>query len=504
MFVSGVWDAQGVTHYVDANSSNPMPPYTSWATAAATIQDAVDASAADDQVMVTNGVYATGGHAVYEGQITNRIAVTKPLSVFSVNGAQATIIDGRGETRCAYLTNGANLSGFALTNGVGTYPAGGGAYISAGGGGVYCESTNALVFNCLIVSNTAIEGGGAFSGTLSNCTLIGNSAPNWIDYGGGARWSILNHCTLIGNYAYANGGGADHCTLNNCMLRGNLASQGGPGLLRGPLPFTSYGNGGGASSSTLNNCALLQNNAAWAGGAVIECYLTNCTLVANNAGCAWSSTLYNCITYFNPDGNYIGSTLNYCCTTPDPGGVGNITLDPILVDVAGGDLRLQSNSPCINAGNNSYVGTSTDLDGNPRINNGTVDMGAYEFQGASGLIGFHEWLGQYGLPGDGSADLIDSDRDGMNNWQEWQAGTNPTNAASSLRLISGAPSGNNVVVSWKSVLGVGYSVQRAKDLGSPGTFTVVATNLAGQAGTTTFTDTNAEGAARAFYRVGVQ
>lgn len=481
-----------------------MPPYTSWATAATAIQDAVDASVADDEVIVTNGVYDTGGRAVYEGQPTNRVAVMVPLSVRSVNGAEATIIDGKAEMRCVYLTNGASLSGFAITNGTGSYSTGGGAYVSAGGGGIYCESTNVLVFNCLIVSNTAVEGGGAFSGTLSNCTLIGNSAPNWIDYGGGARWSILNHCTLIGNYAYANGGGADHCTLNNCMLRGNVASMGGPGLLRGPLPMTSYGNGGGASSSILNNCALVQNRAAWAGGAVIECYLANCTLVSNNAGGAWSSTLYNCIDYFNSSGNYSGSSLNYCCTTPDPGGVGNITLDPLFVDVAGGDLRLQSNSPCINTGSNLYVGTSADLADNPRIINGTVDMGAYEFQGASGLTGFHGWLAQYGLPGDGSADFIDSDGDGMNNWQEWCAGTTPTNATSVLRIISATPSDNKVAVSWNSVLGVGYYLQRSYDLGSPTPFSVVATNLAGQTGTTTFTDTNGWGTARVFYRVGVQ
>jgi len=68
-------------------------------------------------------------------------------------------------------------------------------------------------------------------------------------------------------------------------------------------------------------------------------------------------------------------------------GGGNIDSDPLFVDADGGDdivgtgddnVRLLPCSPCIDAGDNSVVTVGIDLDGNERIVNGTVDMGAYE------------------------------------------------------------------------------------------------------------------------------
>jgi len=476
--------------------------------------------------------------------LTNEIVLTGTVSILATNLPGGVTITGSPNSnlnRLFTLAAGATntLSGLTLTGGggIGAASSGnGGALLNIGGswlvtncvlagnlalsanggGGVYTLAGATILNNCTLISNRAgFYGGGAYQATLNNCTLTSNSVLVVGSVGGGAYQSTLNNCTLTGNSALQVGGGAYESTLNHCTVTGNSAVTGG-GVWNSTLnTSTLSGNtavlwGGGANQGTLNNCTLsgnsaqegggawqgtlnnctLSGNSAQDGGGAWQGTLNNCTLTGNSAnnggGGASFSTLNNCIVYFNTAlsrGNYDGGTINYTCTTPMPvGGTGNITNDPQFVSLATTNLQLAAGSPCINRGNNPDAPGTTDLAGNPRIALGTVDMGAYEY--------------------DGSAD---PDTDGFTDAEEYIADTQPTNAASFFPRIrlTNAPAGQMALVIEPTSTGRVYGVYANTNLLQvPQLWTLVPPEQTGNAAALTLTVTNT--LPRAYYRTGVR
>jgi hypothetical protein len=490
---------------VSVSSTNPVPPYVDWPTAATNIQDAVDVSTNGDTVLVTNGVYATGGKNWF-GSGTNRVTLTNAITLQSVNGPGVTWIVGNriagtgtaltNAVRCVAIGSSAVLSGFSLTNGeagTGNYPNGGGVSqvqsVSAAGTVTNCVlignlSTNGVgggayrvkLFNCQIIWNYATSGGGACACTLLNCTVASNTASSGGGIYGGSVYgvSIAKNCILKNNFATSTGGGGYGGNMTNCLVFGNSATTEGGGVWTG-------------NSDLVYNCTIFSNTASASGG-VREGVCVNSIITFNNAG-----------TY--PNGHPL-SVLN-CFIAPLQAGTGNITNEPAFVNPAAGDFHLSSNSPCINSGNNTYATSSTDLDGNPRIAGGTVDIGAYEYPSPVSRISY-AWLQYYGIPITTNTDTSDADGDGMSNYAEWVAGTNPTNPASLLQMQFPSNNLSGLTVSWQSVSNRTYYLQRATDLGAAPAFSGLKSNIAGQAGTTSYADTTATNRVPYFYRVGVQ
>ncbi|MBI4777556.1 VCBS repeat-containing protein [Candidatus Desantisbacteria bacterium] len=355
----------------------------------ATIQAGVDVCPEGGMVLVNDGTYTE-----------NINFLGKTITVESVHGTTSTIIDGNASGSVVIFNSGEGtgsvLSGFTIRNGKAIYGYGGGIYCdtssptitnctiignstSWGGGGIYCSGTSSpTITNCTISKNSATNGGGIYykssSPTITSCTISENSAGG--DGGGISCWgtSTLTNCTISKNSAGYHGGGiccySSSLTLTNCTISKNSASK--------DYNSDEYGGGGiycsGTSSLTLTNCTISKNSAPYGGG--ILCYSSSPPIIINSI--LWDNSLQEIYTYggliiaySDIKGGWVGTSN---------AGAGNIVADPLFV--GDDDYHLIGNSPCRDKGTNTAPNIpSTDKDGNPRISNSIVDMGAYEYQG---------------------------------------------------------------------------------------------------------------------------
>ena len=119
----------------------------------------------------------------------------------------------------------------------------------------------------------------------------------------------------------------------------------------------------------------------------------------------------------------------------------------VVLNAAGGQAQylklVDTSNPY--TGPNAYVNPSTANDGIP-------DAWKQQF------------FGQNVNLSDPNFANADSDGDGMTNYQEYLAGTDPTNANSKLSMKSMVMAGQNISLTWKSVTGQNYRVRYTTDL----------------------------------------
>ncbi len=298
------------TYYVDAQRTDDTGSGTAWSSAKKTLQAAMPLVRNGDTVMVNDGVYDRGGAAVIGADRTNRVVISSVITLRSLNGPERTTIRGSGTNvteaagiRCVYLTDGAILDGFTISDGYAL----GGSSDDGNGAGVYASGENALITNCIVLSNVAHgRGGGIYGGTVRNCQLRGNRVEYFNGDGGGASGITMYDCTIADNWSNGNGGGVDNSTLYRCELTGNWSDDSGGGAYDCDLydctlsHNVTLGRGGGAGYSLLLNCSIISNRAEYGGGVYARNHeQASCSsFVGNTArqgGAAYGGLLSQCI-----------------------------------------------------------------------------------------------------------------------------------------------------------------------------------------------------------------
>jgi hypothetical protein len=337
-----------------------------------TIQKGIDSAVDGDTVLVADGTYTGDGNRDLDFN-------GKAITVTSENGAEATIIDCQGRKeephRGFYFHSGETLSsvvdGFTIKNGYGPAEPFSSSIYSVGGG-IYCTNSSPTIINNIITGNTAEYGGGIQCSEYSSPRVTNNVITRNISSDGAGIW-CYKYCSA---------------TIRNNTITENVAGWGGGGI---KIDL--------ASSAEVVNNVIAENSAQWKGGGIYcgnsSPVIINNTLAANSSQhegggiYIWGSAsplIVNTILWGDsPEEIVLGGgssiTIIHSCVQGGWPGAGNIKADPLFLDATNGDYRLQDGSPCINAGDNSAIPKSLveDIDGNPRITDGIMDIGAYEF-----------------------------------------------------------------------------------------------------------------------------
>ncbi len=266
-------------------------------------------------------------------------------------------------------------------------------------GGVYCDTlANAIFDTCTIMANTATNGGGVYfrlsSPIFTGCNIANNTGASlWGGVVCGDRSSpTFTNCQITNNAGNGRGGGVwcwrSTANFTNCLITGNSATLGG---------------GVGIdwnSSPTLRHCTIYSNTATagagvwmWSSSPVIN----SCIIAfSNGPGIYFEASAASQVGYCDFFGN-TGGNVTFFNNNPVEGPVGigvitganlngdpvdsynNIFIDPLLINVAGGDFHLDDYSHCIGVGdNNGLVVTDFEGDVRPKPSGSNPDIGMDE------------------------------------------------------------------------------------------------------------------------------
>lgn len=279
-------------------------------------------------------------------------------------------------------------------------------YIDKTGGLVHCSnSSNLVIDNCTFFNGAAVDGGAIalFSSdiTITNSSFNGNDATVF----GGAIYieesaPLIENCILKNNNTAAMG---TICAYNFCdvIVRNTTIASNTGGASTGF--YATY------SDAQLINILMHSNESEMGSGGAAgfvgsDVYITNCTITENISptagGAFWAIassnvSVTNSIFWENSpqDINMNDGVLevNYSNIQDEVfTGDGNISEQPLFVDVEEFDFHLQATSGCIDAGTPDTANLNLpefDIDGNIRIADGnddgtaTIDMGVYELAG---------------------------------------------------------------------------------------------------------------------------
>jgi uncharacterized repeat protein (TIGR01451 family) len=348
--------------------------------------------------------YGAGIHSADGTLVVDNSAISNGSSPF---GGGTAIWNENGAATVSDSTISANSVPAMLSGGHGAWA-----------GGLHNDGGTMTVERSIISSNTNGDGNGGglsnYEGTLEvvDSAILGNTATyydsdekEYYGQGGGIyNWSnsvdvlavmTVTNCSIINNTAGGDGGGIRSgygsagsdasLTLINSLVADNLAQRGG-GILNGEAGLSEAG-------LTMINGTVVSNTASTSGGGLYNIDATptldNVILWANSAptGPEIHNTTALSPTISASDIQGSGGSSAWVSALGTDGG-GNIDADPAFKDAANDNYRLWIGSPAIDKGENSAVpaGITTDLDGNPRIFNAIVDMGAYEGQPTLSLL----------------------------------------------------------------------------------------------------------------------